>query len=124
MMDISKQRNVVEGEHLEAEHAFKHHDRRAQQAFQKELELQKQAHEHKFQQEQKALQLLSDRQEAATRKQIEYDKTLASLLVADKSGKLADEFETRRERERAAAASAADPVAMFLQQLMPRARDN
>ena len=127
MMDISRQRNVVEGEHQVAEHAFRNDDRRAQHAFQKALELEKQAQEHKFQQQQKALQLLSDRQEALTKKQIEYDKTLASLLVADKTGKLADDFESRRDRERTAAASAPDPVAMMLQQFMPdlpRPRNN
>lgn len=124
LMDISQNRNLVEAQQQVAEHAFKRDDRSAHHEFQRELELRKQAQEHKFQQEQKALQLLSDRQEANARKQIEYDKTLASLLVADKSGKLADDFEARRGRERAAAASAVDPVSAFLQQLIPRARDN
>ncbi len=122
MVEISNQRSATETRHQESEHSFKREERRAQQDFQKELDLQKQALEHKFLQQQQAVNLLAQRQERKIQKDIEYDKTLASLLIADKSGALADNFETRRKRERDADGHDMDPVSSFLLQLLPRDR--
>ena len=120
MLEIAHQRSTTETQQQQSEHAFKRDDRCAQQEFQKTLELQKQEVEHKFLREQQALKLLSDRQETSTKKGIEYDKTLAQLLIADNTGKLADNFESRRKRERDADVAHADPVMAFLARLIPQ----
>jgi hypothetical protein len=120
MKEIATQRSEAETQQQHSEHAFKRDERCAQQDFQKELELQKQSVEHQFLREQQAVKLLADRQETKVRKGIEYDKTLASLLVADKSGALADDFEKRRKRERDGDAQDVDPLASFLSSLIPR----
>lgn len=123
MLEVSSQRSATETRHQQSEHSFKREERCAQQEFQKEMELQKQSLEHKFLQQQQAVNLLAQRQETKVRKEIEYDKTLASLLIADKTGTLADDFETRRKREREASGHETDPVSSFLMQFMPRDRD-
>lgn len=120
MLEIAHQRSTTETQQQQSEHAFKRDERCAQQDFQKTLELQKQEVEHKFLREQQALKLLSDRQETKTKKGIEYDKTLAQLLIADNSGKLADNFESRRKRERDADVADGDPVMAFLARLIPQ----
>lgn len=120
MKELATQRCEVETQQQQSEHAFKREERCAQQDFQKEMELQKQSTEHRFLREQQAVKLLADRQETKVRKGIEYDKTLASLLVADKSGALADDFEKRRKRERDDDAQDVDPLASFLSSLIPR----
>ena len=122
MLDISKQRSATETRHQESEHSFKREERCAQQEFQKETELQKQSIEHKFLQQQQAVNLLAQRQETKVRKEVEFDKTLASLLIADKTGVLADDFEKRRKREREVSEQETDPVSSFLLQLLPRHR--
>jgi hypothetical protein len=123
MMEIATQRSATETRQQQSEQTFKRDERCAQQAFQKELDLQKQSLEHQFLQRQQAVKLLAERQDSKVKKGIEYDKTLASLLIADKTGALADDFEARRKREREADGHDMDPVSLFLSQLIPRARE-
>jgi hypothetical protein len=118
MKDIEFQRSASAASLQNAEHQFKISERVGQQTFQRSMEMDKQGREHQFLQQQQSIKILADRQESKVQKQIEYDKTLASLLIADKSGALADAFEQRRKREREQEATSDDPVLNILQRFI------
>jgi hypothetical protein len=118
MRDIELQRGASAASMQNAEHKFKFEERADQQAFQRSMEMEKQMKEHRFLEQQTSIKILAERQESKVKKQIEFDKTLASLLIADKSGALADDFEARRKRERQLESTADDPVHEMLQRFM------
>ena len=118
MKVIEVQRSASAASLQNAEHQFKVSERVDQQHFQRSMEMDKQAKEHQFLQQQQSIKILAERQESKVQKEIEYDKTLASLLIADKSGALADDFERRRKRERQQEATSDDPVLNILQRFI------
>lgn len=97
-----------------AEHAFQFKHAQDVECWKAESALKLQRTEHEFQARRDALVAAGSAQERVVRQKIEFEKNVASLLVADSSGTLADAYLQKCNSR----ASEPDPIAALLGQFM------
>jgi hypothetical protein len=92
LRDIERSKCDAARSHQSAEHAFQIQHAQDVEALKTESALKQQRREHEFQARRDALVAAGSAQERVVRQKIEFEKNVASLLVADSSGKLADVY--------------------------------
>jgi hypothetical protein len=114
LRDIEFAKCAAAQSHQAADHAFQSQHSKEVEEVKRESALLQQRAEHEFQARRDALVAAGSAQERVVRQKIEFEKNLASLFVADQSGKLADAYLAKC----GARGADADPVVAMLGQFM------
>lgn len=114
LRDIEKSKCDAALSQQSAEHAFQFKHAQDVEGWKAQSASKLQRSEHEFQARRDALVAAGSAQERVVRQKIEFEKNVASLLVADTSGKLADAFVQKCSSR----VPEADPVAAMLGQFL------